>query len=118
MAVIQVFSLSSSMQKHSGFQLRVRSRKERPSPHSFPLTQRSYDRSAVGDITDAGSYVRNLCWLTGSAATKATWGQKSGKVPRGGRRADWGAANRQEVQGVLLRAETSDPKGGFVYVDN
>lgn len=82
------------MQKHSAFQLRV-CWKIRPSPHLIypslpPFSQRSYDKSAVGDITDAGSYVRNLCWLTyipcGSAATEATWGQKErARCPQGAR---------------------------------
>lgn len=54
------------MQKHSTFQLRSVENKALFSSFipNFPLSQRSYDKSAVSDITDAGSYVRNLCCLT------------------------------------------------------
>lgn len=97
--------------------------KIRPSPHSSltsPLSQGSYDKSAVGDITDAGSYVRNLCYMTyipcGSAATEATWGQRRGEVPQGVR-VSMRAVNRQETRGALFRAGTSDPcMGLFVWV--
>lgn len=94
--------------------------KIRPSPHHSslisPLSQRSYDKSAVGDITDAGSYVRNLCYMTYvppiSAATEATWGRSSGTVPPGG----WGWAWEETQGGALFRAGTSDPwMGLFVW---
>lgn len=81
------------MQKHSRFQLRV-FWKIRHSPYLplFPfLFQMSYDRSAVGDITAAGSYVRNLCWLhpLRFSSLKASSGQKSERCPRG---QGWGVA--------------------------
>lgn len=60
MAVIQVWSPSKLDAKALKVPVKGLRKKKNTFSSFIPPSQRSYDRSAVGDITDAGSYVGNL----------------------------------------------------------